>query len=654
MDEFEQRTYTYIKQKQLLDKRKKVLVAISGGPDSAALLHVIVRFFSLENIYAVHVNHQLRPESEAEEALVRESCEKLGVKLFVQAIDVNKIAIKRKNGIEEAARYARYAFFESVMNAEKIDQLAVAHHADDQLETIMMRLIRGSFSTGWSGIAPIRSISGGKVVRPFLTASKAEILAYCERQDIPYVLDSSNDELVYMRNRLRKKVIPLLKAENPSLASQITRYSEETREDFAYLDREAEKLFSICTDLKEESATMQLVPFKKAGIPLQRRVIHLLLNYLYKNQTSYVSTQHIKQILRSINSKNPSAVLQLPQKLQVRRSYEQLNFNFGEISKAHDFYHALNLNEHVRLEKGIEIKLKTKSSVVQTAGLNGIILNQADVVLPLIIRNRMNGDRMTLKGTKGTKKVKDILIDAKVPRHLRSEIPIITDFTGKILWIPGIKMSAYAVASSRKQKQYMIRYTQIIGGSKSMHNDIKTVLISEEEIQEKIKELGRELTAEYEGRNPLAIGILKGATPFMTDLLKRIDTYLEMDFMDVSSYGNGTTSSGEVKIIKDLNASVEGRDVLIIEDIIDSGKTLSYLVDLIKYRKAKSVKLVTMLDKPEGRNVDINADYVGFLVPNEFVVGYGLDYAEKYRNLPYIGVLKPEVYADVNTSQTEQ
>lgn len=177
-----------------------------------------------------------------------------------------------------------------------------------------------------------------------------------------------------------------------------------------------------------------------------------------------------------------------------------------------------------------------------------------------------------------------------------------------------------------------------------MKQDIEKVLISEEELQKKILELAGQLTEDYKERFPLAIGVLKGAMLFMGDLVKRIDTHLEMDFMDVSSYGNSTVSSGEVKILKDLDTSVEGRDILIIEDIIDSGLTLSYLVDLFRYRKAKSIKIVTLLDKPTGRKTDLTADYVGFIVPDEFVVGYGLDFAERYRNLPYIGVLKPEVY----------
>ncbi len=177
-----------------------------------------------------------------------------------------------------------------------------------------------------------------------------------------------------------------------------------------------------------------------------------------------------------------------------------------------------------------------------------------------------------------------------------------------------------------------------------MKNDIKEILITEEEIREKTLEIAAQLTKDYEGRFPLVIGVLKGAMLFMSDLLKRVDTYLEMDFMDVSSYGDSTVTSGEVRILKDLNTSVEGRDILIVEDIIDSGLTLSYLVNLFRHRKAKSIKIVTLLDKPSGRKADIEADYVGFVVPNEFVVGYGLDYAEKYRNLPYIGVLKPEIY----------
>ncbi|XID91808.1 hypoxanthine phosphoribosyltransferase [Paenibacillaceae bacterium WGS1546] len=178
-----------------------------------------------------------------------------------------------------------------------------------------------------------------------------------------------------------------------------------------------------------------------------------------------------------------------------------------------------------------------------------------------------------------------------------------------------------------------------------MQNDIQEVLYSQDDIQQKVKELGAAISRDYEGRNPLVICVLKGAFIFMADLSKNISIPIELDFMAVSSYGNSTRSSGEVKIIKDLDASVEGRDVLIVEDIIDSGLTLSYLIDVLERRNALSVNVVALFDKPGRRSVDLNADYTGFTIPDAFVVGYGLDYAEKYRNLPFVGVLKPEIYS---------
>lgn len=179
-----------------------------------------------------------------------------------------------------------------------------------------------------------------------------------------------------------------------------------------------------------------------------------------------------------------------------------------------------------------------------------------------------------------------------------------------------------------------------------MYNDIEKVIISEEQIQAKVQELGAQISREYEGKCPLVICVLKGAFIFMADLVKRITVPLELDFMAVSSYGASTKSSGVVRIIKDLDVSVEGRDVLIVEDIIDTGLTLTYLIEVLQGRKANSIRLVTLFDKPARRTVNLEADYKGFVLPDEFIVGYGLDFAERYRNLPYIGVLKPTIYSN--------
>lgn len=177
-----------------------------------------------------------------------------------------------------------------------------------------------------------------------------------------------------------------------------------------------------------------------------------------------------------------------------------------------------------------------------------------------------------------------------------------------------------------------------------MREDIKEVLYTEEEIRLKIKEIGKLISKDYNGKDLMLIGVLKGSVVFMADLLKEITIPCTMDFMAVSSYGNSTTTTGIVRILKDLDFEIEGKHVLIVEDIIDSGVTLRYLVDYLKGRKPASLEIACLLNKPERRKVELNAKYMGFNVPDYFLVGYGLDYAEKYRNLPYIGILKEEIY----------
>lgn len=177
-----------------------------------------------------------------------------------------------------------------------------------------------------------------------------------------------------------------------------------------------------------------------------------------------------------------------------------------------------------------------------------------------------------------------------------------------------------------------------------LDKDLDRVLFSEEELSRRVAELGAEITRDYAGKEPLVVGILRGSFVFMADLARQLNLPCKLDFMAVSSYGAGTTSSGQVKIIKDLSENVEGRDLLVIEDILDSGNTLSYLLQILQARHPASVRLCTLLDKPSRRTKEVELHYCGFSIPDYFVVGYGLDYAERYRNLPYIGVLKPAVY----------
>ena len=182
-----------------------------------------------------------------------------------------------------------------------------------------------------------------------------------------------------------------------------------------------------------------------------------------------------------------------------------------------------------------------------------------------------------------------------------------------------------------------------------MHDDIEEILLPSDIIQAKVKELGKRITADYHGKNLLLLGTLKGAVPFIGDLARAIDLPLEIDYMAVSSYGNSTESSGVVRILKDLEGPVQQKNVLIVEDIVDSGQTLHYLMDVLRQRRPLSLRVCTLLDKGRERVKPVELDYTGFQIPDRFVVGYGLDYAQLYRNLPYIGILKPSVYEDQTT-----
>lgn len=178
----------------------------------------------------------------------------------------------------------------------------------------------------------------------------------------------------------------------------------------------------------------------------------------------------------------------------------------------------------------------------------------------------------------------------------------------------------------------------------SMYDDLGEILFDEEKIAEIVKNMGQQISKDYEGKNLLLVSVLKGSLIFMADLMRQITVPCSIDFLSVSSYGAGTNTTGEVRILKDLDASLEGKDVLVVEDILDSGVTLSYLLKNLSARNPNSIRLCTFLDKPDRRRIDVHAEYIGASIPDAFIVGYGLDYAEKYRNLPFVAVLKPEVY----------
>ena len=647
---FEKKVERFLQKHGLQMENKGVVVGVSGGPDSLALLHFLWSHRDAWNLSLVvaHVDHMFRGNESAQEAVfVQEFCQQHNIPFEMKQIDVPAYIDSSKKNPQVAARECRYQFFKEVMENYKYPYLALGHHGDDQIETILMRLIRGSSRKARAGILVSRSFFEGEIIRPLLCLNREEIELYCIKQGLEPRRDPSNEKDTYSRNRIRKFILPYLKRENAHANEHFQRFSEELHEDEVFLQELTVQKMNKVIKKDKDKMTIDIKILSAMPMPLQRRGIQLILNYLYQELPASLSAIHIDQFFSLIKNSNPSGKLDFPNGLRIIRSYDEVFF-LPHPTEITPYQYEINEPGAITLPNGDQISITYEKNSIAIDNLNQVLILENETSFPLIIRSRKNGDRMSIKGMSGTKKIKAIFIDQKIPIHLREEWPIVTDSKGNILWIPGIKKAnTNSLKGDNPNTSFILltyKSNDSSRGQPVMKRDIEKVLITEDQLQDKVREIGAQLTEDYQDQFPLAVGVLKGAMPFMGDLLKRIDTHLEMDFMDVSSYGNSTVSSGEVKILKDLDTSVEGRNILIIEDIIDSGLTLSYLVELFRYRKAKSIKIVTLLDKPSGRKADITADYVGFVVPNSFVVGYGLDFAEKYRNLPYIGVLKPEIY----------
>lgn len=635
---------------QYWQKNARLLLAVSGGVDSMVLLDMIqslpeeVRpWFSV-----LHVNHQLREASDKEEQYVKNLCQTAGIPFSSAKWPKEQHPV---SNTEEAARNFRYAFFKAQMQQQQATHLVTAHHGDDQAETILMRLVRGGSLESMTGIKPIRSFASGKLVRPLLPYTKSALYAYSKQHQVHYFEDETNQSSAYTRNRYRNQVLPILKEENGRLVNQFAQFASDLEDVLQVAHAESRRLLKqLVYQNTDGEWELDRVSFAQMDASRQRLVIEELLQRLYSQETTPFQRNHIQGIQELALSAKPNGQLDLAGKWHVRRVYDRIVFSTrGKKDPLVLAPYELQLNHWLELPQGGRIGLFQEEPEFTLANTKVIWLNAEKVQLPLKVRQRQPGDRMTLKGSGGTKKINRILIDQKVLPEQRDELRVVCDSKGEVITFLGYKDSQLSIAPETDTIKYILIHDPNScesekGELKFMQNDIEKTLISREELEKRTNELGAQLSAEYAGKNPLVVGILKGAVPFLSDLTKAMDVYLEMDFMDVSSYGNATVSSGEVKILKDLDTNVEGRDILIVEDIIDSGRTLAYIIDLLKFRKAKSIKIVTLLDKPEGRIVDIDVNYVGFDVPNEFVVGYGLDFAERYRNLPYIGVLKPEIY----------
>ncbi|MFD1849246.1 tRNA lysidine(34) synthetase TilS [Oceanobacillus bengalensis] len=434
----------FIRKHQLLTRNMTVLVGVSGGPDSMALLHFLISLQEKWNltVIAISVDHQLRGEESYQDLVyVKDMCEKWNVPFVGKSIDVPAYKIENKLGTEIAARELRYQFFQEQMKRHDADILALGHHGDDQIETMLMRLTRSATSSNFSGIPVRRPFHKGEIIRPFLSVTKADIMAYCSDHHIIPRIDNSNFDTTYTRNFFRKNILPLLKERNHNVHSTIQYLSETLYEDEVYLQEMARDLVkgAVHFDSKERTATFQIDMFTRGARALQRRAFHLILKYLYKDIPKDLSYVHEVQFFDLMKRNNGNVQIDFPLRLKVEKSYGAIVFYFlSEHSVAPSLHQTLDVPGRATFTDGSSITA-CFTDRKETHDDDVYYCNVDQTVFPLHIRTRIPGDRMTWKGLNGTKKIKDIFIDAKIPKKERDNWPILVDNKDQVLWIVGLK-----------------------------------------------------------------------------------------------------------------------------------------------------------------------------------------------------------------------
>lgn len=433
----------FIQKHQLVVKSKTVLVGVSGGPDSMALLHFLrsIRYTYDLRVMAVSVDHQLRGEAaKGDLEYVRKTCLAWGIPFYGTSVNVPAYQKKAKLGTEVAARALRYQVFLEQMQKHSADYLALGHHGDDQAETMLMGLVRSANPSALSGIPLKRPFADGMLIRPLLGCSRGEIETYCEEHRIHPRRDLTNDEPTFTRNFFRKYVMPLLKQQNPKMHTTAQHLSNALQADEQFLRDAALRQFHdvVLLDETKGSAEFQIDHFKSFPLALQRRFYHLILNYLYDELPKDLSYIHEEQFFALLTNEQANVRIDFPGQLKVEKAYQKLYVHFPlQTSQNPVFHETLSVPGKIWLPDGSVIYAEWTNDATETEYT--YICGGDQITLPFHVRTRRDGDRMRWRGLQGRKKVKDILMDAKIPLNDRDKWPIVTDNKGEILWLVGLK-----------------------------------------------------------------------------------------------------------------------------------------------------------------------------------------------------------------------
>ena len=407
-----------------------VVVACSGGPDSMALLSLLcdVRKEIDIEVVCAHVNHNVRRESESEKIFVERFCRDNNV-----TFEYMKIEDYGDDNFESEARTKRYNYFGEIVKKHSAKFLFTAHHGDDLMETILMRIVRGSTLRGYSGFSKIVNKGSYQIVRPLIHMTKDEILSYDKKNGIKFVIDKTNFDDVHTRNRYRKIVLPFLKKEDPRVHDKFYKFSKTLLEYNDYIDSQVKKNIK-----KVYSQNVLLIDkFLELDRIIGMKIIYKCLEDFYQDDLMLITDRHAELIYNMISSKKANLSIHLPSGIKAVKSYNNFMLVYEPINETD---YDIEISEYVNLPNGRNIQKLKKTTITDNSVIR---LSSDDIVLPLHVRTRKNGDKIYLKGMMGSKKVKDIFIDSKVPMDLRDSWPIVVDSNNTIVWIPDLKKSKF-------------------------------------------------------------------------------------------------------------------------------------------------------------------------------------------------------------------
>ena len=402
-----------------------IVVGVSSGPDSMCLLNILEK--KTKDIIVCHINHNVRKESKKEEEYLKEYCKNHN--LIFESMTITSY---RESNFENEARKKRYAFYEEILKKYHSNYLFLAHHGDDLIETVLMKIARGSNIDGYAGIKKISKVKDYYIVRPLLGYTKEDIMKYNKDNNIKYYIDKTNEDTSYTRNRYRKNILPLLKEEDKDIHKKFLKYSNTLQEYSNYMQREIERHINKVY----KNNTIYLDRLLELDQFLINNILYYILNNIYNNENNIITEKHIDSIISIIRSDKPNLSINLPYNKVIVKEYNKL-FIKNNINKVNDY--------KIELSDKIEINNLTikKIKEINSNGNDVCRLNSNNIKLPLYLRNRKNGDTIILKGSNYHKKIKDIFIEKKIPLSKRDSYPLLVDSNDNILWIPNIKKSIF-------------------------------------------------------------------------------------------------------------------------------------------------------------------------------------------------------------------